>query len=254
MRRPILAGNWKMNLLSRDITALLDELSAAVEGVEDREVLVCPAFPYLAQAIAAVKNTSIQVGAQDCHWETAGAFTGEVSPKMLEDLGCSRVILGHSERRHILGETDETVNRKIRAAISAGLDPILCVGETLEERQAGRTWSVIEQQLERGLEGLTAEQCAGLVTAYEPVWAIGTGHTASPEQAQEVHGQIRSWIEKKFHPGLSEGMRILYGGSVSPKNVDGLMAQPDVDGGLVGGASLRAADFARIVRFERTES
>ena len=250
MRKPILAGNWKMNLLGREIDSLLDDLRAAVAGIEDREVLVCPAFPYLARAARRLEDSAIQVGAQDCCWEVGGAFTGEVSPEMIKDAGCTRVILGHSERRQLLGESDERINEKVRCAIGAGLDPIVCVGETLEERQADRTWEVIERQLERGLQGLGLEDCAGLVIAYEPVWAIGTGQTASPEQAQEIHGQIRSWLERRFSLGVSEGMRILYGGSVNPKNVDALMAQPDVDGGLVGGASLRAADFARIVRFE----
>jgi triosephosphate isomerase len=250
MRTPILAGNWKMNLLSREIDALLEELRTAVAGIEDREVLVCPAFPYLTRAVRALENSTIRVGAQDCCWATGGAFTGEVSPEMLKDAGCTRVILGHSERRQLLGESDERINEKVRCAIGAGLDPIVCVGETLEERQADRTWEVIERQLDRGLQGLEPDDCAGLVIAYEPVWAIGTGQTASPEQAQEVHGQIRSWLEQRFGPSVSEGIRILYGGSVNPKNVDALMARPDVDGGLVGGASLRAADFARIVRFE----
>ena len=250
MRTPILAGNWKMNLLRQDVAALLDELRKGVEGVGDREILVCPAFPYLAQAASRLKDTRIRLGAQDCCWEKDGSFTGEVSPWMLRDVGCSHVILGHSERRHVLGETDATIHKKLGCAITAGLDPILCVGETLEERQADRTWAVVESQLAGGLEALTAEQCAGLFIAYEPVWAIGTGHTATPDQAQEVHGQIRSWVEKRLGPGISRGIRILYGGSVNPKNVDGLMAQPDIDGGLVGGASLKAADFIRLVRFE----
>lgn len=250
MRTPFLAGNWKMNLTSREITPLLEELAAAVTGVEGRDILVCPAFPYLAQAVAALGSSQIAVGAQDCHHEESGAFTGEVSPLMLKDIGATHVILGHSERRHIMGESDEVINRKVRAVIKAGLDPILCVGETLEERQAERTWAVIETQLEHGLDGLDGGQCGRLTIAYEPVWAIGTGLTATPEQAQDVHAQIRTWVERRFDATLAAGMRILYGGSVNPKTVDGLMAQTDVDGGLVGGAALKAADFARIVRFE----
>jgi len=250
MRKPILAGNWKMCLLSQEIATLIEDLRKGTEGVEGREILVCPAFPYLAQVARAVESTPIQIGGQDCSWELTGAFTGEVSPKMLKDVGCTHVILGHSERRHILGEKDSIINKKLLCAISVGLNPVLCVGETLDERQAGKTWTVVEAQLEGGLAGVTMDQCAGLVIAYEPVWAIGTGQTASPDQAQEVHGQIRSWVAKKFGPEFSGNIRILYGGSVNPKNVDALMAQPDVDGGLVGGASLKAADFSRIVHFE----
>jgi len=249
MRRPILAGNWKMNLLRREVERLLDELRSAVAGVADREVLVCPPFPYLAQAAAILEASPIQVGAQDCCWELHGAFTGEVSPEMLKDVGCTRVLLGHSERRQLLGETDERIHAKLRCAVKAGLNPILCVGETLEERQADRTWEVIRRQLERGLLGLEVAETAGLVIAYEPVWAIGTGQTATPAEAQDVHRRIRFWLEERFGPGVSAGIRILYGGSVNAGNVDALMAEPDVDGGLVGGASLRAADFARIARF-----
>jgi len=239
-----------MNLLRQDVTALIDTLKKGVEGVADREILVCPAYPYLAQAASELKNTRIRLGAQDCCWEKGGAFTGEVSPWMLKDVGCSHVILGHSERRHVLGEADTTINMKLRCAVTAGLNPILCVGETLEERQADRTWTVVESQLAGGIVAMAPEQCAGLVIAYEPVWAIGTGHTATPDQAQEVHGRIRPWVAENLGPEIAGHIRILYGGSVNPKNVDGLMAQPDIDGGLVGGASLKAADFIRLVRFE----
>ena len=252
MRKPILAGNWKMNLLRQEVADLLDGLKSGVSGVDDREILVCPAFPYLAQAATALAGTSVQVGAQNCCWESKGAFTGEVSPSMLKDVGCSRVILGHSERRHVMGETDALINKKLHLTLQTGLGPILCVGETLEERQAKRTWEVIERQLVNGLEGLGADATDSLVIAYEPVWAIGTGLTATPEQAQEVHAQIRTWTRSRFDERVSQDLRILYGGSVNPTTVDGLMAMEDVDGGLVGGASMKVEDFTRIVRFQNT--
>ena len=252
MRKPIMAGNWKMNLLRDEVARLLDGLIEGCSGVTDREILVCPAFPYLGEAAARLAGSNIQLGGQDCGWERAGAFTGVVSPAMLTDVGATHVILGHSERRHILRETDATINAKLELAIASGLKPILCAGETIDEREAGRTWAVIEGQLEGGLAGREAADCGDLVIAYEPVWAIGTGHTATPEQAEEVHAQIRAWVGTRFgaDSGLADGLRILYGGSVNPKNVDALMAQPNVDGGLVGGASLKVADFVRLVRFE----
>ncbi len=251
MRQPLIAGNWKMNLVRDEVVSLLDALVPAVDGVEDRDVLVCPAFPYLALAAERLSGTRVRLGAQDMGWEAKGAFTGAVSPAMLADCGATDVILGHSERRHVFGEDDAMIRRKVGCAIDAGIRPILCVGETLDEREAGETWAVIERQLTGGLDGLDAAACDTLTIAYEPVWAIGTGHTATPAQAQEVHRQIRGWLAERFGDAVAARTRILYGGSVNPKTIDGLMAESDVDGGLVGGASLKAADFAQLVNYGR---
>jgi len=232
---------------ARDLaSALRKELGGASVGPD---ILVCP--PYL--ALAAVKEildgSPIQVGAQDVHWEAKGAFTGEVSTAMINEAGCTAVLLGHSERRHIMGETNEMVNRKLKAALAAGLLPIVCVGELLEERNMGVTREVVERQIAKGLEGLTPEEVARIVIAYEPVWAIGTGKTATPRQAEEVHFYLRKLITQKSGEAVGQGIRILYGGSVSPDNVKELMAEEDIDGALVGGASLKVDSFAKIVRY-----
>ncbi|HVN86385.1 MAG TPA: triose-phosphate isomerase [Candidatus Binatia bacterium] len=247
-RRPLLAGNWKMFCTSGEAVALVDGLKGATAGLGDRDVLVAPPFTALGAAAAALKGSAILLAGQNLHWADNGAFTGEVSGPMLRDLGCTHVIIGHSERRQFFGETDETANKKVHAARKHGLVPIVCVGELLAEREAGQTLAVIERQVTGGLKGLDADAIRALVLAYEPVWAIGTGEVATPEQAQEVHAAIRGMLGRVG--GAATAARVLYGGSVKPDNIDGLMKQPDIDGALVGGASLKVETFARIVRFE----
>ncbi len=214
------------------------------------ETLVCPPFLALGAVRDVLEGSPIRLGAQDVHWEGKGAFTGEVSPVMLKDVGCTAVILGHSERRHIMGETNEMVNRKLKACLAAGLLPIVCVGELLEERNMGVTREVVERQITKGLEGLSPEDVAKIVIAYEPVWAIGTGKTATPRQAEEVHHYVRKLITQKSGEAGSQGLRILYGGSVSPNNGKELMAEEDIAGALVGGASLKVDSFVKIVRYK----
>ncbi|NPV73131.1 MAG: triose-phosphate isomerase [Pelotomaculum sp.] len=247
-RKPFIAGNWKMFKTVPEAVAFAQELKTAVAGVDGVEIAVCPPFTALVPVAEALRGTGIAVGAQDVHWEESGAFTGEVSPLMLKDAGCSYVIIGHSERRQLFGETDEKVNRKVRAALAHGLTPIMCVGETLEEREAGVTEEVVRRQAESGLAGLTPEQAGGLVIAYEPVWAIGTGKTASEQDAQQVIGFIRGLVRDLYGAGAAGAMRIQYGGSVKPENAAGLMAQPDIDGALVGGASLEVKSFVEIIK------
>jgi len=214
------------------------------------EVLVCPPFLALGAVREALEGSPLRLGAQDVHWEAKGAFTGEVSTAMLKDVGCSAVILGHSERRHIMGETNDMVNRKVKACLAAGLLPVVCVGELLEERNMGVTREVVERQISKGLDGLSPEEVAKLVIAYEPVWAIGTGKTATPRQAEEVHHYVRKLVTQKSGEAVGKGIRILYGGSVSPDNVKELMAEEDIDGALVGGASLKVDSFVKIVRYK----
>ena len=249
MRTPLIAGNWKLFKTLSEATALVDELAPLVSDVDDVEIVVAPVFTALHAVAQAAEKTVVKVAAQDCYWEEEGAFTGEVSPKLLKDAGCSHVIIGHSERRQYFAETDETVNRKTKAALKAGLVVLVCVGETLAERESGSTFKVIETQVRGGLASIPAADLTKIVIAYEPVWAIGTGKTASDEQAQEVHAFIRSLIGQMYSASEAQALRILYGGSVKPENVKGLMAQTDIDGALVGGASLKAESFAGIVRF-----
>ncbi|MGQ9628805.1 MAG: triose-phosphate isomerase [bacterium] len=249
MRRPIIAGNWKMNKTVGEAVALASGLREKVADVEDRDVVICPAFTALGKVAEAIKGSNIALGAQDMHWEDSGAFTGEISPTMLKDVGCRYVIIGHSERRTHFGETNDTVNRKVEKALERGLTPIMCVGERLEEREAGKTFDVVRDHIEGGLRGLSPQEVQGVVIAYEPVWAIGTGRTATPDQAEEVHEYIRRLLAEAFGEDVAERVRIQYGGSVRPDNIDDLMAQPDIDGALVGGASLKVEDFARIVKF-----
>ena len=251
MRRPYLAGNWKMNLTFAESVRLAEDIRSAIGSVPDRDVALFPTFVSVAHVAKAMEGGPVMVGGQNCAATTDGAFTGEVSASILKSTGARNVILGHSERRHIYGETDEVVNTKMQHALGAGLAPILCVGETQSERESGQTLPVVERQIREGLKGLTKDQLAVTTIAYEPVWAIGTGLVATPEQAQDVHAHIRTLIRELDAP-ISEDMRILYGGSVKGSNVDGLMAQPDIDGALVGGASLKADDFARIVGFQQT--
>jgi len=248
-RKPLIAGNWKMFKTGGEAVETAENLVQRVRGVDRAEVMIAPPFTALAQVSAVVQGTDVALGAQNLHWEAEGAFTGEISAAMLCAAGCTYVIIGHSERRQFFGETDETVNKKIKAAVAAGLKPVLCVGESEKERDANKTFSVLDKQVTIGLESLSLEDAAGLVIAYEPIWAIGTGKTATQAQAQEVHCYLREWIDKNYNSALAESIRILYGGSVKPDNVTALMAQPDVDGALVGGASLNAETFSQIVKF-----
>jgi triosephosphate isomerase len=248
-RTPIVAGNWKMNKTVSEALALVRELREAVLPVADKvEVLVAPPFTALYPVHQVAAGSNIGVAAQNCYWEASGAFTGEVSAPMAKEAGCAYVILGHSERRQFFGETDETVNRRARAVVREGLLPILCVGETLEERDAGRTLEVVSRQVKGALAGFGAEQVSRFVLAYEPVWAIGTGRTATSDQAQEVHAHIRAQLAELYNGATAEAVRIQYGGSVKPDNAAELMSRPDVDGALVGGASLKVQDFAAIVK------
>jgi triosephosphate isomerase len=248
-RKPLIAGNWKMHLNRTEAVALAQAVAAASTGLTDREVMVAPSYLSLAAVKEAVTDSPVRVAAQNVAWEEQGAFTGEVSPPMLQDVGADMVIIGHSERRHVFGEDDVMINRRLRGALQFGLSPILCVGETLEEREQEKTFTVIEEQLRQGLKDVQADQMEQVVVAYEPVWAIGTGKTATKEQAQEVHAFIRSTLAVLYEKTLADSVRILYGGSVKPENIDSLMAQPDVDGALVGGAALQAESFARIINF-----
>ena len=248
-RRPLIAGNWKMHLSLGEAAALARALAASCGNCTDREVMIAPAFTALAAVAEAIKGSAIRVGAQNVAWEREGAFTGEVSPPMLTGIGVEMAIVGHSERRQIFREDDTMINRRLLAALAAGLVPVLCIGETLEEREAERTFAVLEGQLRSGLQGVTTAEASRVVLAYEPVWAIGTGKTASKEQAQEVHGFLRGLLGQLFEKNIAESIRILYGGSVKPDNIDALMAQPDIDGALVGGAALTAESFERIVHF-----
>jgi triosephosphate isomerase len=249
MRVPVIAGNWKMYKTAGQATEAVRVLRDVVAGAADVEVVVCPPFTALQAAVEAARGSRLAVGAQDCHWEKEGAFTGEVAVPMLADLGCSHVIVGHSERRQHFGETDATVDRKVEAVFAHGLTCLACIGETLPEREAGQTFQVLARQVRDGLGRHLGSP--RLVIAYEPVWAIGTGRTATPAQAQEAHAHIRGLVAAAAGREVAEAIRILYGGSVRPDNIAALMAEPDVDGGLVGGASLDPASFARIVRFRR---
>jgi triosephosphate isomerase len=250
MRTPVIAGNWKMHNTVSEALELVRELKGNVSDVEGVEIIVGPAFTALDAVVSELKGSNISVAAQSVFWEEKGAFTGEVAPGMIKDVGCSHAIIGHSERRQFFGETDETVNKRVKAALSAGLTPIMCVGETLEERESGRTMNVVERQVRGGLDGLPSSDLEKIVIAYEPVWAIGTGKTATPEQAEEVHKSIRGLIVEIAGDAVAGELRILYGGSVKPENIDELMQQEDIDGGLVGGASLKADSFTRIVKFK----
>ena len=249
MRKPVIAGNWKMHNTISEALDLVRGVKFQVEGVMDVEIIVSPVYTALASVAAELKGSNINVASQNIFWEEKGAFTGEIAPNMITDAGCSHAIIGHSERRQYFGETDETVNKRVKASLAAGLIPILCVGETLEERDAGNTIAVVEAQIKGGLVDISAEDMAKIIVAYEPVWAIGTGKTATPDMAEDVHKQIRSIVSEISDAAIADGTRILYGGSVKPENVDELMAQPDIDGALVGGAALKADSFVRLVKF-----
>jgi triosephosphate isomerase len=253
LRRPLIAGNWKMNLVLRESADLIKAILAGLPGAgsgREPEIMVAPPFTNLAMAADLLKGSSVRLGAQNMYWEASGAFTGEISPVQLKDIGCTHAILGHSERRRHFGETDAIVRKKLQAAIAHKLTPVVCIGETLEEREAGRAFKVLETQIKGGLGGFTPEDLSKLVVAYEPVWAIGTGKTATPDQAQEAHAFIRKELGGIYGKALADSVRILYGGSVTPDNIDSLMAQPDLDGALVGGASLKPASFLRIIHFK----
>jgi triosephosphate isomerase (TIM) len=247
MRRKFIAGNWKMNTSRAEGTALASAVAAKVGAASDVEVAVCPPTLYLEAVGKALSSSAVGLGAQNCYHEAKGAFTGEVSPQMLLDVGCKYVILGHSERRAIFKESNQDVNRKVLATLAVGLTPILCVGETLAERQANRTSAVVREQMEGSLAGLSADQMLKMVVAYEPVWAIGTGVVATPEQAEEVHADLRNLLETRYNSAVASSVRIQYGGSVNAENAATLLGQPNIDGALVGGASLKADGFLAIV-------
>lgn len=249
MRRKLIAGNWKMNLNRAGAVALAEAIADGQSKLRpDVDLLVCPPSVYLDAVRHTLSETTSQVavGAQDVYFEPDGAYTGEVSTAMLADLDCQYVILGHSERRHVIGETDSLINRKVAAALAAGLTPILCVGETLEEREAGKTEPIVAGQLTGSLQGISSNQIQKVVIAYEPVWAIGTGKTATPQQAQEVHALVRQWLKQHYNQSVADQIQILYGGSVKPDNAGNLLSQPDIDGALIGGASLKAESFLAI--------
>ena len=247
MRRPFIAGNWKMNTNRASAVALAEAVAKKAKAIDGVDLAVCPPSCYLDAVGRAIAGSKVALGAQNMYHEKDGAFTGELSAAMLCDLGCKCVILGHSERRHILGETDAAINRKVHAALAAGLIPIVCVGELLAEREAGQTLPVIRRQFDGSLAGLSADQMMKIVIAYEPVWAIGTGRVATPQQAEDVHLGLRKIMEERYNKPLAEAVRIQYGGSVKPENAAELLKQPDIDGALVGGASLKADQFLGIV-------
>lgn len=246
MRRKLIAGNWKMNTHFASAVALAQNVAARAGEVPQADLLVCPPYVYLAAVCGALRGSKVALGAQNVYHEADGAFTGEISTTMLKDIGCTHVILGHSERRHILGESDEFVNKKTQAALAAGLVPIVCVGELLSEREAGQTAAVIRRQFEGSLAGVAADQVDRIVIAYEPVWAIGTGKVATPQQAEEVHADLRRLLRERYNERSAQSVRILYGGSVKPSNAGELLSQSNIDGALVGGASLKAEDFLGI--------
>ncbi|HHO77327.1 MAG TPA: triose-phosphate isomerase [Deltaproteobacteria bacterium] len=250
MRKPLIAGNWKMFKSLDQVGTFADDFISRVLDIENTDILLCPPYVYVQSLAQACEGTQVMVGAQNVFWEDEGAYTGEISALMLKSIGAEYSIIGHSERRQFFHETDETVNKRLFASIKADLVPIVCVGETLNDRESGKTFDIIGSQIRQGLEGLGSDMADTLVIAYEPVWAIGTGKTATPQMAQEVHAYIRTVITGLFGKEIAQNMRILYGGSVKGDNIDSLMAQDDIDGALVGGASLDAASFERILRFK----
>ena len=249
MRIPFLAGNMKMFKTSKESAELAQGLKSALAGVTDREIALCPSFTSLEKVVSVLSGSNIAVGAQDLHWEKDGAFTGEISAQMLSEIGCKYVIIGHSERRQYFHEQDDTVNKKTKAALEANLKPIVCVGETLHEREYKKTHDVVDRQIRDGFRNIASKLAGELVIAYEPVWAIGTGKTATPEMAQEVHLFIRNILRETYGNEVSDKVRILYGGSVKPDNIKGLMREKDIDGALVGGACLKVDSFTQIVKY-----
>ncbi len=249
-RRPLLAGNWKMHTTLAEAKELAKAVAEAAENVDDRDVMIAPPYVFLSSLANTLRDSKVLLSAQNVCWAEQGAFTGEISPVMLRSLCCNYAIIGHSERRHIFGESNVMVNKRITGAMGFGIVPLFCIGETLEERQNGNTFSVLEEQVKEGLANVELDNPNNLIVAYEPVWAIGTGKTASVEQAQEVHAFLRDLLGNIYEKTIAAEMRILYGGSVNAGNVDDLMSQPDVDGALVGGAALKAESFRRIIQFE----
>lgn len=248
VRKPIIAGNWKMHKTLEEGEKLVNLLKRQLYDMEDIDIVICPPFTHLAYIADMLESSNILLGAQDMHWEEEGAYTGEISGPMLKSAGCKFVLIGHSERRQFFGETNETVHKKLTSALNNGLTPIVCIGENLKQREERVTFDLISEQLELGLKALQPERLKEIIIAYEPVWAIGTGKVATSEQAQEVHRYIRDWLSKNYGSTLAQEVRIQYGGSVKPDNIAGLMAQKDIDGALVGGASLDADSFSAIVR------
>ena len=250
-RRQMIAGNWKMNLTLLEAASLAKSIREGIQDLDGVDVLVAPPYTALLTVKGVIGDAEVLLGAQNMHWESSGAYTGEISPVMLVEAGCTHVILGHSERRIHFKETDEMIDLKASAAVKAGLIPIICIGETLEEREAGRTFEVVKKQLDGSLKNFREDKTLlpSTILAYEPVWAIGTGETATPEQAQEAHLFVRRWLKENVGHDTGEAIRILYGGSVRPENIKELMSQPDIDGALIGGASLRADSFLSIIRF-----
>ncbi len=247
-RRKFIAGNWKMHMGPGRADTLAQDLRRELLDLQAVDLAVAPPFISIPEVVARLRHTGIHVAAQNLHWEPRGAFTGEITAEMLRDSGCTYVIIGHSERRRLFGETDPDVNRKLHAALRAGLLPIVCIGESLEQRESGKATEVVTTQLETDLAGITDDHLPLVTIAYEPIWAIGTGRTASPPQAQEIHAAIRSWLRQHYSSGLAAAVRILYGGSVNHANAGNLLRRPDIDGALVGGASLKASSFAAIAR------
>jgi triosephosphate isomerase len=249
MRRPIIAGNWKMFKTRLETSAFFDALIPEIQDVEHCDIVIAPPYTALSTAVVEAEGTRVAISAQDVYWEPRGAFTGEVSVEMLTELGCTYTIIGHSERRQFFGETDETVEKKTRAALAGGLKAIVCVGETLAERDAGKALEVVHRQVHSGLGRLTRPDLSHIIVAYEPVWAIGTGRTATPEIAAEMHAAIRKTFAESYDDAVAGALRILYGGSVKPENIEALMREEDIDGALVGGASLDPASFAAIIKY-----
>jgi triosephosphate isomerase len=246
-RKVIIAGNWKMNKTAKEALAFIEALAPKVADVDKVEIVICPTFTALAQTVEAAAGTKIKVGAQNIHWAESGAFTGEISADMLKETGVEYVIIGHSERRQYFGETDETVNKRLVAALNAGLIPMVCIGELLEERESGKTENVLKTQICGAFKDISADDMANIVVAYEPVWAIGTGKTATPDMAQETHAFVRSVIAELYSSEIADKVRIQYGGSMKPGNSSELVAQNDIDGGLVGGAALEADSFSELI-------
>ena len=249
-RKPLIAGNWKMHANIEEARQLAAAVVQAAARVHDREVMIAPPYTALAAVESVIAGTGVLLGAQNVHWEGKGAFTGEISGTMLRDVGCGMAIVGHSERRHVFGESDQMINRRVKGALQSGLIPVFCIGETLEQREAGQTMQVLENQVRAGLDSVALTDGGQLVVAYEPVWAIGTGKTATEAQAQEAHSFIRGLLADLYEKNIAAQMRILYGGSVKPDNIDILMQQNDIDGVLVGGAALNAESFERIICFQ----
>jgi len=250
MRRPLIAGNWKMHTNIEEARQLATAVAQAAAKVPDRDVMIAPPYTALTAVESVIAATGVLLGAQNVHWEEKGAFTGEISGTMLRDVGCGMAIVGHSERRHVFGESDQMINRRVKGALQSGLIPVFCIGETLEQREAGQTMKVLENQVRAGLDSVALTDGGQLVVAYEPVWAIGTGKTATEAQAQEAHSFIRGLLADLYEKNIAAQIRILYGGSVKPDNIDILMQQNDIDGALVGGAALKAESFERIICFQ----